>query len=537
MAEHGTCGRTPSQPAAFGAIERAASGVTAFVGRALRGPLNHPVPVGSFADFDRVFGGLWQPATLSYAVEQFFENGGRRAVIVRVANGARAPTLALPAGRGKLELSGIHPGSREYLRAAVDHDGIPEGEPDRFNLVVQRVRAPATEQIEEQEILRRVSIEPGSARFVGDLLRQSGLVRMLGDAPRVRPDPTAGATGGCGTFYVDCRLDGDDGAPLSDYDVIGSAAEATGLSALGPQIEFDLLCVPPLAREQDVGLATLHVAARLCSERRAMLVVDPPRTWTTAELAAGAMRSWPFRSENAVMFFPRIAAFDRLRGRAERFGSAAAAAGLLARQDEHAPLWAAAEAEAPVLRPALKPAVELTAAQRVRLSQLGINTLLCTRSADSARIVPSTLAGGAGGSAEWRHLSARRLALYIVSRIERGLRKLPAAADGLVLESQALPEVERFLEALHRKGAFAGSRPQDSYFVVCDERLNRGDPAAAGEFGLLFGIALARPAEFHAWLVTRRGGAGSRGRPVAVNRLATSPERVDWEIETSILRG
>ena len=39
--------------------------VTAFVGRTLKGPLNRAVPVGSFAEFQQIFGGLWQPSTLS----------------------------------------------------------------------------------------------------------------------------------------------------------------------------------------------------------------------------------------------------------------------------------------------------------------------------------------------------------------------------------------------------------------------------------------------------------------------------------------
>ena len=74
-------------------IARTRSQLTAFVGRTLRGPVDTPLIVHSFADFQRIFGGLWQPSTLSYAVEQYFENGGRTAVIVRVANGARCCTL------------------------------------------------------------------------------------------------------------------------------------------------------------------------------------------------------------------------------------------------------------------------------------------------------------------------------------------------------------------------------------------------------------------------------------------------------------
>ncbi len=78
------------------AIDRVPTGIAAFVGRALKGPVNLAVPVASFAEFQQIFGGLWQPSALSYALEQFFENGGRKAVIVRVVNGARPPTITLP---------------------------------------------------------------------------------------------------------------------------------------------------------------------------------------------------------------------------------------------------------------------------------------------------------------------------------------------------------------------------------------------------------------------------------------------------------
>ena len=88
------------------AIERVPTGVTAFVGRTLKGPVSQPLAVRSFAEFQQHFGGLWQPSTLSYAVEQFFENGGREARIVRVVNGARPPTITLPAGSGALRLDG-----------------------------------------------------------------------------------------------------------------------------------------------------------------------------------------------------------------------------------------------------------------------------------------------------------------------------------------------------------------------------------------------------------------------------------------------
>ena len=192
-------------------IERVPTGIAAFVGRTLKGPVNQPVPVASFVEFQQVFGGLWQPSTLSYALEQFFENGGRRALVVRVVNSARPPTITLPASGSALRLIALNPGSREYLRASVDYDGIGEGEPDRFNLVVQRVRSAASVLIEVLEIFRRVSILPDSGRFVVDVLLESRLVRVTGPAPARRPERSMSGFGVIG--YAVSNPDGDDGGP------------------------------------------------------------------------------------------------------------------------------------------------------------------------------------------------------------------------------------------------------------------------------------------------------------------------------------
>ena len=171
-------------------IAEAPTAITAFVGRCLRGPVNRAITLSGFADYQRIFGGLWQPSTLSYAVEQYFENGGRTAIVVRVANGARCCTLSLPAGEQRLVLRALAPGTREFLRAAVDYDGIGDNEDDCFNLVLQRVRTPGSEHIEDQEIFRRVSLRVDSSRNVTAVLAESELARVAGDLPAWRPDPT-----------------------------------------------------------------------------------------------------------------------------------------------------------------------------------------------------------------------------------------------------------------------------------------------------------------------------------------------------------
>jgi phage tail sheath protein FI len=518
------------------AIERVATAIAAFVGRTLKGPVGQALPVRSFPEFQQHFGGLWQPSTLSYAVEQFFENGGREARIVRVVNGARPPTITLPAGRGALKLIALNPGSREYLRASVDYDGLTAAEPERFNLVVQRVRTAGSELVEDQEIYRRVSVAPASGRFVTDVLLESRLVRVLGEVPEQRPDRSAGGPGGVAVGYTLSNPDGDDGGPLTDYDVIGAANEGTGLFALGGVARFNLLCIPPLARDRDVGLSTLLVAARLCRDRHALLIVDPPAAWTSAQAALESLRTWPFRSDSAVMYYPRVQAFDRLRGRVETFGSCGAAAGMIARSDETWPVWAAAESEEAILRPGLRPAVPVSDADRARLAHAGVNTLLSVRGGSRDGVSPRTLAAGGSGASDWKYLSARRLALFIAASVEQGTRWVLLEHNGPATWERARRQVESFLEALAADGAFAGEAAEETHFVIADERVNRPSTLAEGKFNLLFGFATSKPGDFDTWLVTHRAGA-SRVRPVSVNRSETSKQRVEWEIETSILRG
>ena len=61
-----------------------ATSITAFIGRTLRGPVNTPVTITSYADFEQTFGGTWSQSYLPDAVRDFYMNGGAYAVIVRL---------------------------------------------------------------------------------------------------------------------------------------------------------------------------------------------------------------------------------------------------------------------------------------------------------------------------------------------------------------------------------------------------------------------------------------------------------------------
>lgn len=69
-----------------GAIAAIRTDVPGIVGIAERGPVDIPVPVQSWRQFQAHFGDFSGNGYLAYAVRGFFENGGRRCWVVRVAN-------------------------------------------------------------------------------------------------------------------------------------------------------------------------------------------------------------------------------------------------------------------------------------------------------------------------------------------------------------------------------------------------------------------------------------------------------------------
>ena len=71
-------------PSGVRTITGVATSITAFVGLAMRGPVDKAVTINSYADFERIFGGLSLDSAMSFAVNDFYGNNGGKAVIVRL---------------------------------------------------------------------------------------------------------------------------------------------------------------------------------------------------------------------------------------------------------------------------------------------------------------------------------------------------------------------------------------------------------------------------------------------------------------------
>lgn len=99
-------------PSGVRTITGVATSITAFIGRARRGPVNSAVTINNFGEFEAIFGGLWLGSELGFAVNSFFVNGGSQAVIVRLyhadpGNPQANPPVSAPAAKAALTVGAL----------------------------------------------------------------------------------------------------------------------------------------------------------------------------------------------------------------------------------------------------------------------------------------------------------------------------------------------------------------------------------------------------------------------------------------------
>lgn len=122
-----------------------ASDTAGFVGIAERGPVGDAVMLTGWAQFVATFGGFLPNAFLAYAVRGFFENGGRRCVVVRAIAPRRdfataGPPLADPFASTVDKADGLVPGALVTLTQDVTTATAGAQPADRLSSLVANAR-------------------------------------------------------------------------------------------------------------------------------------------------------------------------------------------------------------------------------------------------------------------------------------------------------------------------------------------------------------------------------------------------------------
>jgi phage tail sheath protein FI len=271
---------------------------------------------------------------------------------------------------------------------------------------------------------------------------------------------------------------------------IGSRSEREGIFALEDTDIFNLMLLPGIS---DAGILTDAIA--YCQERRAFLIVDPPRGLRPAEMLETAL-GLP-KSNYGAVYYPWVYIADPLKGGQLRLTPpGASVAGVFARTDANRGVWKAPAGTEATLLGVQKLEYVLTDGENGLLNPQGINSLRTF--AATGRVVwgARTLRGANDLADEYKYVPVRRLALFIEESLFRGTQWVVFEPNDEPLWAQIRLNVGAFMQSLFRQGAFQGRTPQEAYLVKVDRETTTQYDIDRGVVNILVGFAPLKPAEF-----------------------------------------
>ncbi|KVD68433.1 phage tail sheath C-terminal domain-containing protein [Burkholderia ubonensis] len=261
-----------------------ATSIAAFVDFFSTGPMNQAVLIESFADFERQFGGLDTRGEASYAIQQFFLNGGTQAYVVRVSsttpgNAATAAAIAMAAAPTDtddvLTATAASAGaSGNFLRIDVDYGAVDPS--TQFNLTVTQLNPDGSPAA--KETFRNLIVGTGKPNdAVATVNAASQLVRLATSASGQGKRPACtgtvsnaigdvGALGLAKTDATDVTLNGK---AIGTTDALGDPPPAT-LDGVAQKLQSLLR---GLKNGSDTPLANATVGVVRLSSTQQYLVV------------------------------------------------------------------------------------------------------------------------------------------------------------------------------------------------------------------------------------------------------------------------
>ncbi len=188
-------------PSPVHSIAGVATSIAAFVGYTARGIDNRAQAIYSFSDFQRLYGGLASNSEVSYAVQQFYQNGGSQAYVVRTPM-HYAPTVAVPTPEpyasvefGILTFTALSSGqwANGNLLVDVDVQGLDlstaTGDPLAFNLTITSLSDKKIETF--PAVTLNYNFQNFVQAVVNDVDNGSQLVNVSADLPASPALPSA----------------------------------------------------------------------------------------------------------------------------------------------------------------------------------------------------------------------------------------------------------------------------------------------------------------------------------------------------------
>jgi phage tail sheath protein FI len=489
-------------------IEGVGTSVAAFVGLAPSGPLNKPTLVTNWSQYVAAFGEFTDGYYLAHSVYGFFNNGGSAAYVVRVGGtegGANGSPAAVTGSRAAGELVAGEPqqlgtfavqaiaAGRGALSVEV---GDPEGDgpAERFRLTVKD-GGKAVEQFD-------VTAKKHSRNYVVTQVREnSKLIAITETAPAgqlARPEnqTVALAAPTASPAPVSGEPAGSSHPGPAEY--LGDSADRTGFGGLEAIDEISMVAVPDLMAAYQRGAVDMDAVkavqlgmiahCELMGDRVA--IIDPPPGLNARDIRTWRQDTAGYDSKYAALYYPWIKVFDPATGKSQTVRPSGHMAGIWARNDFERGVHKAPANE--VVRGAVDLENQVTRGEQDLLNPIGVN---CIR-AFPGRGVRVWGARTMSSDPAWRYINIRRYFNYLEESILIGTQWVVFEPNDQQLWARIRRNVSAFLVNEWRNGALFGSRPEQAFYVKCDEETNPEESVDLGRVICEIGIAPVKPAEF-----------------------------------------
>lgn len=533
-------------PSAVQPIQGVSTSTAAFIGVATRGPIPgtilpngrmaQPVMVTSFTDYQRQFGGFRLDSFLTYAVQSFFQNGGQRLYIVRIAvTAVTSPPSSPPSGPAQRATS---PGTFPIQISAINEGAWgnsislatrPSSNPDPNNFKLFVYYDPGTGPL-VVETYDPVTFQ-GSANLQSNATNPADYVvaavnsrsEYIAITAPVTVRPADSGLDANGQPIRTALSNGSDGSAAQPSDYIGAPAvnstvTGSGLYALDKITDVSIIAIPGQG-----DISTVNRGINYCKNERHLAdcfflgdmgtaqggvsgargdgavvtvrTIDDAVAFATTGLNQAPPVLLKSAGDFGAIYYPWVWSADPIgRGANPKIllPPSGFLAGIYARIDNSRGVFKAPAGIEAGVAGALSVATTVSDVEQDRLNPISVNVV---------RSVPGSgyVVWGArtfGSDASWRYIPVRRMAIFLRVSIYYGIQWAVFEPNDEPLWAELRLNIRSFMLTQFRAGAFQGSTPDEAFFVKCDSSTTTQQDIDNGVVNILVGFAPLKPAEF-----------------------------------------
>ena len=494
-------------------IEGVATSTAAFLGETERGP-TRPRMVTSYTEYRRWFGGVFgSDKYMPYAVNGFFDNGGKRVFVCRIVT---SPAATATGTFGDLQVNAVGPGgwgNRVFVQVKESSTRVPDPNnqgssiPVGFRLQIaywrnlpsgftafdpfdpkNNILLPRPALVEDFDDLSFDETSPdyfdkrvnGNTRGSGNsALVEIELTTPAGQTPNVPPTQLTQLGNGSDTAALPSQADYKGDNLVADL--------RTGLSALllDDFREVSLVYEPGVTDQAKL----LDLITHCENQKFRFAVIDcAPSQGDVSNLDP---RTSPLReTQYAAFYYPWIRIADPQTSAPKLVPPGGHMLGIYARTDIERGVFKAPANE--VVRGALDLEYNVDESLQDQLNPRGVNAI---------RRFPGRgiLLWGArtlSANSLWKYVSVRRLFIFLEASIYEGTQWVVFEPNDERLWARVKDTIRLFLRGQWRAGAMMGTTEEQAFFVTCDRTTMTQDDILNGRLVCEIGIAPVRPAEF-----------------------------------------